>query len=295
MNSTKITDQRRRTLVLGTHEITLPARPLVMGIINITPDSFSDGGNFFAPEQAADQFQRLVDEGAEIIDLGGESSRPGAEPVDVGEEWRRIGPVLSRVVGNSPVPISVDTYKAEIARRALDAGAAIINDISALRFDPEMADVLAAGSASVILMHMQGTPRNMQKNPVYHDVVTEVNDFLTTQASVALAAGLPPEKIIVDPGIGFGKTLAHNLYILQRMKELAKMGYPVLIGASRKSFIGRISGANEQNRLAGSLAAAVLAAQAGINIVRVHDVRQTRQALEICAATADPEQWVATK
>jgi len=270
VNATKTTDQRRRALVLGTHDITLPARPLVMGIINITPDSFSDGGNFFAPEQAADQFHQLV-------------------------EWRRIGPVLSRVTGNSPVPISVDTYKAEIARRALDAGAAIINDISALRFDPEMAGVLAAGDASVILMHMQGTPRNMQKNPVYHDVVVEVKDFLTTQASVALAAGLPPEKIIVDPGIGFGKTLAHNLYILQRMKELANMGYPVLIGASRKSFIGRISGANEQHRLAGSLAAAVLAAQAGVNIVRVHDVRQTRQALEIYAATADPEQWVATK
>lgn len=285
------TIQRRATLVLGRQTIAVPARPLVMGIVNITPDSFSDGGEFFTPELAVDHFFRLVDEGAEIIDLGGESSRPGAEPVDTGEEWRRIGPVLSKVAGKSPVPISADTYKAEVARRALDSGASVINDISALRFDPDMAETIAAAGASVILMHMQGTPRSMQQNPTYDDVIREISEFFGERAAAGTAAGVPAGKIIIDPGIGFGKTLRHNLHILHRMEKLSELGYPVLIGASRKSFIGRISPADENDRLGGSLAAAVVAARAGVHIVRVHDVKQTRQALEVYAAMANPEQW----
>jgi len=286
--------KRHGPLSLGTFRLTLPGRPLVMGVLNVTPDSFSDGGCFFSPARASDRFQRLVDDGAEIVDIGGESSRPGAEPVDVGEEWRRLGPVLSHVAGNSSIPISVDTYKAEIARRALDSGASIINDISALRFDPDMAGVVAATGASLILMHMQGTPHSMQQHPVYADVVQEIKAFLVERAETAMAAGVEREKIIVDPGIGFGKTVVHNLVILRRLAEISEMDFSVLIGASRKSFIGKISGVDEQNRLPGSLAAAVLAARAGAQIVRVHDVRDTRRALEVCAAISAPEQWVET-
>jgi dihydropteroate synthase len=292
MISTSRTAQQPAQLVLGSRIVPLPARPLIMGIINITPDSFSDGGQCYTPQQAADHFFRLVDEGAELIDLGAESSRPGAAPVDVGEEWRRLGPVLSRVAGKTAVPISVDTYKAEIARRAVDNGVTLINDISALRFDPEMADTIADSGASVILMHMQGTPRNMQRNPVYTEVVREIGEFLRERATIAVSAGIPPDKVIIDPGIGFGKTLAHNLDILNRLEELGGWGYPVLIGASRKSFIGRICRVEERERVEGSLAVAVLAARAGIRIVRVHDVRQTRRALEVCAAINDPAGWL---
>ena len=291
MNSTSPMMKRRETLVLGTHSRTLPIRPLIMGIVNVTPDSFSDGGEFYSSGEAVDEFFRQADEGAEIIDIGGESSRPGAEPVDIGEEWRRIGPVLSRVAGKSPVPISVDTYKAEIARRAADSGASLINDISALRFDPKMGETIAQSGLSVILMHMRGTPRNMQQHPEYDDVVREISEFLTTRADAAIAAGIPSEKIIIDPGIGFGKTLIHNLIILNRMAEFVGMKYPVLVGASRKSFIGKVSQVDEKDRVEGSLAVAVLAVSAGARIVRVHDVRQTRRALEVCEAIADPEQW----
>jgi dihydropteroate synthase len=265
-----------------------PPRPLVMGIVNVTPDSFSDGGRFFAPERAIDHFHRLVEEGADIIDIGGESSRPGAEPVDAGEEWRRLRPVLARISPDSPVPISVDTYKANVARRALDSGARAINDISAMRFDPEMPSVIAESGAAVILMHMQGTPRSMQKNPVYRDVVSEVCEFLQHRAQAAIEAGIARGKIILDPGIGFGKTLEHNLTILRHLPDFVRQGYPILVGASRKSFIKMVSGVEDGERLEGSLAAAVLAAQAGAAVVRVHDVAQTRRALEICAAVANP-------
>lgn len=291
MESTVATTRHHETIAIGAQTIILPARPLVMGIVNITPDSFSDGGVFFTPEKAVAHVRRLVDEGAELIDIGGESSRPGAEPVDIGEEWRRIGPVLSRVAGTSPVPLSVDTYKAEIARRALDSGVSVINDISALRFDPEMAAVVARGGASVVLMHMQGTPRSMQQHPAYADVMGEIVAFLNERVAAAQDADIPHEKIIVDPGIGFGKTLSHNLQILQRLAELAATGCPVLLGASRKSFIGRVSGVTGEHRLPGSLAAAVLAARAGVQIVRVHDVQATRRALEVCAAVAEPGAW----
>ena len=292
MSTAPSTKARGEYVVLGTHAIELHSRPLVMGVLNVTPDSFSDGGRFFATDKAVARFFRMVEEGAELIDIGGESSRPGAEPVDVGEEWRRIGPILIQVAANSPVPISIDTYKAEIARRAIEHGVSVVNDISALRFDSEMVEVIVASTASVVLMHMQGTPRNMQKDPVYDDVVKDVHDFLSDRAQAARGAGIAGEKIILDPGIGFGKTLAHNLFILQKLKTLVDLGYPVLVGASRKSFIGKLSGVEESDRLEGSLAAAVLAASAGAKIIRAHDVQQTKRALEICGAILDPERYV---
>ncbi len=279
------------TIILGTHTVELPSRPLVMGVLNVTPDSFSDGGLFLDPDRAVDQFYRLVDEGADIIDIGGESSRPGAQPVDVGEEWRRVGPILARVAANSPVPLSIDTYKAETARRAADSGAAMVNDISALRFDTEMARVVAEAGVSVILMHMQGTPRNMQENPVYDDVVKEIGEFFASRAQAALSAGIPSEKIILDPGIGFGKTLKHNLHILNRLAEFVELGYPVLVGVSRKSFIGKVLGDDAGDRLEGSLAAAVVAASAGAKILRAHDVRQTKRTLEVWGAIFHPERY----
>jgi dihydropteroate synthase len=278
-------------VVLGNYTTEERPRPLVMGVLNVTPDSFSDGGRFFGVEDAVTQFHRMVEDGADVIDIGGESSRPGAEPIDVGEEWRRIGPILTQVAASSPVPISIDTYKAEIARRAAEHGAAVINDISALRFDPEMAEVVAGSGTSVILMHMQGTPRNMQKNPVYNDVVHEICGFLSDRARAARRAGIAGEKIILDPGIGFGKTLTHNLLILRELRTLVELGYPVLVGASRKSFIGKVSGVGGADRLEGSLAAAVLAASAGARILRVHDVCQTKRALEVWAAVLAPERY----
>ena len=260
-----------------------------MGVLNVTPDSFSDGGRFADPDAALTQFDRMVEEGAEVIDIGGESSRPGAEPVDVGEEWRRVGPVLTRAAVNFAVPISIDTCKAEVARRAIDCGAAVVNDISALRFDGDMARVVAETGVSIVLMHMLGTPRSMQMNPTYDDVAAEIRVFLNQRAQAALAAGISKEKIILDPGIGFGKTLVHNLHILGRLKEIVDLGYPALVGASRKSFIGKISGGDESDRLEGSLAAATVAAMAGAKIIRTHDVRQTRRALEVCGAVLHPE------
>lgn len=276
-------------LVLGSHTLEVPSRPLVMGVLNVTPDSFSDGGRFYEPDRAIDQFHRLVDEGAEIVDIGGESSRPGAEPVDVGEEWHRVGPILARVAAKSPVPVSIDTYKAEVARRAVDSGAAIVNDISALRFDAEMAQIVAEAGVSLILMHMQGTPRNMQKNPTYGDVIKEVGEFLLDRARVAEVAGVPKEKIILDPGIGFGKTLEHNLIIFRQLDKLVELGYPVLAGASRKSFIKMILGENDGDRIEGSLVAAMVAASAGVSIIRVHDVRQTRRTLDVWGAIYDQD------
>ncbi len=284
-----------RSLRLPSQALDLAERPLVMGIVNVTPDSFSDGGQFYDPRRAIDQFQRLIDHGADIIDIGGESSRPGAEPVDTEEEWRRVGPVLAKLGATCPVPISIDTYKAETARRALDSGATIVNDISALRFDPKMAGVVHSAGAGLILIHMQGTPRSMQKNPVYEDVVGEIKEFLLERALAAETAGVEKERIVLDPGIGFGKTLVHNLQILNRLAEFHELGYPVLVGASRKAFIGKISGADKDDRLEGSLAAAILAAHAGAQIVRVHDVKETRRALSIVNAVSRPETYNDTK
>ena len=266
-------------------QIDMTCHTVVMGIVNVTPDSFYDGGKRFDTERATADALEMVDFGAEILDVGGESTRPGAEPVLLEEELRRVIPVVRELRKNSNVPISIDTYKEVVARAALDAGADIVNDISALRFDPAMAVLIASEKVPVILMHMQGVPRTMQVEPHYQDVVREVQDFLAERISVAKKAGIPTERIIVDPGIGFGKTAAHNLALLKDLGSLNSLGQPLLVGISRKAFIGKIlNAAGPEERLEGSLAAAVAAALSGANIVRVHDVGETYRALRVVDA-----------
>jgi dihydropteroate synthase len=255
-----------------------------MGIINVTPDSFYDGGKRFDPGRAVADGLGLVESGADILDIGGESTRPGAPPVSAEEELGRVLPVVQGLRRTVKVPISIDTYKARVAQAALTEGADIVNDISALRFDPEMVAVLAAEKVPVVLMHMQGTPQTMQAEPRYDNVLREVQDFLTARARFALAAGVERGKIILDPGIGFGKTLDHNLTLLRGLPSLASLGHPLLIGASRKAFIGKILDVQPDERLEGSLAAAVAAVFGGAHIIRVHDVKETSRALRVADA-----------
>ncbi len=263
--------------VCGRFELLLH-RTLVMGVVNVTPDSFSDGGDYFDSECAAARAEQLVSEGADILDLGGESSRPGSAPVSVEEERRRVMPVLDRIVGLG-VPVSVDTSKPEIMREALAIGASMINDISAFRH-PGAIDAIAASGAGVCLMHMQGRPENMQHTPVYRDVVSEVSDFLVERARCLLDQGVAATRIVLDPGFGFGKTIEHNLELLHELSRIVALGFPVLAGLSRKSLLGRMTKqANAKNRLGSSLAAALVAARNGASIVRVHDVAETCDAL----------------
>jgi len=262
-------------------DLGLGGRVLIVGILNVTPDSFSDGGRFLSPDAAVERALAMEREGADIIDVGGESSRPGAEPVPVEEELRRVLPVLERLRGKLRIPISIDTTKAEVAEVALRAGASIVNDISALRFDPAMAPVVAEFGAGLVLMHMLGTPKTMQQDPHYEDVVTEVRDFLAERALYAQSQGIPREAIAVDPGVGFGKTVEHNLEILRRLSELAELGFPVLVGPSRKSFIGAVLGLPVEERLEGTLAACAVAVVRGADILRVHDVREVRRAADL--------------
>ena len=252
-------------------------RTLVMGVVNVTPDSFSDGGQFATTESAIVHGLKLVDEGADILDVGGESARPGAKPVALEEELRRVLPVIEALAAKTSVPISIDTYKPIVAQKGLETGAHIVNDITALR-DPEMAGVIAATGAGVILMHMKGTPQTMQKAPSYRDVVSEILAFLQQRVSDAHTAGIAPERIIVDPGIGFGKSTQDNLELLRRLSEFRSLGKPVLIGTSRKSFIGKILDVpNPAERLAGTAATVAWAISRGADIIRVHDVSFMRQ------------------
>jgi dihydropteroate synthase len=255
-------------------------------VLNVTPDSFSDGGNFLDPERAATRAAAMLDEGAQIIDVGGESTRPGSDPVAPEEEARRVVPVIREIMAERPGAIvSIDTYHAGTAEAALQAGASIVNDVSALRGDPRMADVVADAGCPVILMHMLGEPKTMQRDPRYDDVVREVRDFLAERAERAIAAGMEEENIILDPGIGFGKTLEHNLALLRHLDSLVELGFPVLVGASRKSFIGRITGIEEaKDRLFGTVAANVIACSRGATFFRVHDVRANREALAVAWA-----------
>jgi len=260
--------------------------PAVVGILNVTPDSFSDGGNFFDPEAAAEHAASMLDEGAGIIDVGGESSRPGSDPVSQEEEARRVVPVIERIIAARPeAVISVDTYRSAVAAAALDAGASIVNDVSALRGDPSMISVVAEAQCPVILMHMQGEPKTMQREPRYTDVVREVKDFLRSRAEHAVRAGVRAENIIVDPGIGFGKTLDHNLALLRDLEAVVDLGFPVLVGASRKRFIGSITGVEEAaERVFGTVATTVLAYEKGATLFRVHDVRANSEALAVAEA-----------
>ena len=260
---------RSRTLKLG-------ERTLVMGILNVTPDSFSDGGNFIDPNAAVDRALEMVVQGADIIDIGGESTRPGADPVSAEDEIRRTVPVIEKIREGSDVPISIDTTKSYVARLALEAGADLINDISAFESDPEMGGLAAESSAGVILMHRKGTPRTMQSNPDYGNVIEEVCDYLKARIDVAIQHGVARDRIVIDPGIGFGKTPGHNLALLRGLPALAECGYPLLVGASRKSFIGQLTGRTVPiDRRAGSLGAAAWAVANGTHILRVHDVLDT--------------------
>lgn len=254
-----------------------------MGIVNVTPDSFSDGGRWLDPEAAIAHGRALAAEGADILDVGGESTRPGAAAVDAEEERRRVIPVVEALAADG-LRVSIDTMKAEVATAALDAGASFVNDVAALR-DPGMLPLVAERGCDVCLVHMRGEPRTMQADPRYDDVVDDVRAFLETRAQMAVAAGVAPERIIVDPGIGFGKTVEHNLVLLDRLDELVALGFPVLIGTSRKSFLGTIAGRDTADRLPGTIATNVLALERGASIFRVHDVAAVRDALEVAAAT----------
>jgi dihydropteroate synthase len=266
-------------LRLREQSLELSRGPLIMGILNITPDSFSDGGLYLEPSRALEHAYRMLQEGADIIDVGGESTRPGAEPVPPEEELRRVIPVIRTLARNLPVPISIDTYKASVAERALAEGAQIVNDISGLRFDPRMASVAARHKAAVVIMHIKGTPRDMQKEPSYQDLMKEIKDYLAQGIRLALQAGLAEEAIAVDPGIGFGKRPEHNLQILKHLQELKELGRPILVGASRKSFIAHVlEGLPPQERLEGTLAAQAIAVLKGAHILRVHDVKASKRA-----------------
>lgn len=254
-----------------------------MGILNITPDSFSDGGRFAAPDAALAQGLRLVAESADVLDIGGESTRPGAKAVSADEELRRVLPVIAAIARQTRVPISIDTSKADVAAAALQAGASIVNDVTAME-DPAMAAVVASTRADVILMHMQGSPRTMQRAPHYCDVVREVAAFLRKAAQRAERAGIARARIWLDPGIGFGKTPSHNLQLIAHLSVLTKLGYPVLLGASRKSFLGHILGAELTERLPGSLACVAAAWTQGVRMVRAHDVAATVQFIRLLEA-----------
>lgn len=270
-----------------TGELLRLSRPLVMGILNITPDSFSDGGDFFSTEQAVDRARRMVEEGADLIDLGGESTRPGAAPVSAQEELDRVIPVIERINGELSVPVSVDTSKPEVMRAAVAAGAVLVNDVQALR-TPGALDAVSSLGVPVCLMHMRGQPRTMQQAPHYEDVVAEVKAFLRERVAAATAAGIARKNILVDPGFGFGKTLQHNLQLLKRLEEFADMDLPLLVGISRKSMIGVIlDGAPVDQRLYGSLAAGVMALDRGAAILRVHDVSATVDAIRVFTAMRD--------
>jgi dihydropteroate synthase len=255
----------------------------LMGVVNVTPDSFSDGGLYLDPEAAAAHGLELAEAGAEILDVGGESTRPGAEPVGEEEELRRVVPVI-RGLSGSGARISVDTSKAAVAAAALDAGAAIVNDVTALRGDPEMASLCAERGATVVLMHMLGEPRTMQEDPRYDDVVAEVKAFLAERLEAAVSAGIDSERVWLDPGIGFGKTAAHNMELLRRLGELRELGRPLVVGTSRKSFIGKVDGSPADQRLGGTIASSVLAAAEGADVLRVHDVAEMHQALTVATA-----------
>jgi dihydropteroate synthase len=261
------------------------ALPLLMGIVNATPDSFSDGGHYAAPDAAVAHALRLVEDGADIIDIGGESTRPGAEPVSAPTELERVLPVVSELCRRSPVLVSVDTSKAVVARACLEAGAQIINDVTALRGDPDLADLVQSHDCGLVLMHMRGTPKTMQRDPVYGDVVREVRDFLDERLRWIEQRGVPRERVAIDPGIGFGKTHSHNLSLIRRLAELADLGRPLALGVSRKGLIGTLLGKRAvHDRLHGTVAAALAGYLRGAHILRVHDVRAVRDALVVARA-----------
>ena len=282
--------ERSNNVHNGTGLSPLRPGPVVFGILNVTPDSFSDGGEFFGAGPAVSRAEALLHEGAHVLDVGGESTRPGSDPVSPEEEARRVVPVVRGILKKRPdAVISVDTYRASTAEAALDAGAAIINDVTALGGDSRMAGVVAERGCPVVLMHMLGEPRTMQEDPRYDgDVVREVRDGLSCRAEGAISTGVDPRNVILDPGIGFGKTLAHNLALLRRLSEIVDLGFPVLVGTSRKGFLGKVTGSDEpKDRVFGTVATSVMSYERGATLFRVHDVRANREALEVTAAVRE--------
>jgi dihydropteroate synthase len=270
---------------MGVGTLVLDSEPVLMGVLNVTPDSFSDGGDFLEPDRAVLRAVSLLDEGALIVDIGGESTRPGSEPVSPDEELRRVIPVLRGILAaHRDAVISIDTYRSSTAEAALDAGACIVNDVTALE-DPRMGSIVAERGCSIILMHMRGEPKSMQQDPRYEDVVREVRDFLARRIERALQAGVKEDNIVIDPGIGFGKTFEHNLWLLNRLDSLVELGFPVLVGTSRKSFLSNIvSSRSPKDRLFGTVATNVVAYERGARLFRVHDVRANKEALAVPAA-----------
>lgn len=264
------------------------SRPHIMGIVNVTPDSFSDGGKHNSVQQAVEHALKLVEEGADILDIGGESTRPGAVPVSLEDELQRVIPVIRQLAPQAGVPISIDTYKPQVMQAAIEAGAAIVNDIYALQ-QPGALEAVANSRAGVCLMHMQGTPQTMQLDPQYADVVAEVRDFLQARMQAAMDAGIARERIVLDPGFGFGKRTEHNIALLHSLPSLAELNRPLLVGLSRKSVLGHLTGGNVDTRLHASIAASVISAMKGAKILRVHDVKATADALKIVAAVLPQE------
>ena len=264
----------------------MPAR--IMGIVNVTPDSFSDGGEFLDPARAIAHGRELAAEGADVLDIGGESTRPGAEGVTAEEELVRVAPVVEALTGDDGPPVSIDTSKVAVAEAALGLGAAMVNDVTALRAEPELAALCAERRCEVVLMHMLGDPRTMQENPVYEDVVDDIKAFLAERIEFAVSEGIEEERIWIDPGIGFGKTTEHNLELHRRLGELSELGRPISFGSSRKSFIGKLTGAEVDQRLGGSIASNVIAYANGAGMLRVHDVAPMRQAVTVADAIIAP-------
>ncbi len=280
--------QNPAPIEIGSHTFDF-SKTYIVGILNVTPDSFSDGGRFLDTGAALAHALSLVSEGADVIDIGGESTRPGAEKVSLDDELARVVPVIEKLRAVSNTPISVDTYKSAVARAAVDKGADLINDISGLRFDPAMAETAAFLNVPVVVMHMKGEPKSMQADPVYENLIEDIYTYFEESIRIAEKAGVPRERILIDPGIGFGKTFPHNFSILHNLKRLSELGLPILVGASRKSFLGSLSNAEADDRLVESLAAAVIAASNGAHFIRVHDVAATKRALKLCDAVRNAD------
>jgi dihydropteroate synthase len=282
-------------LIVGNRTFDLNQRSLLMGIVNVTPDSFSDGGFYFSPAAAVAQAMKLATDGADILDIGGESTRPFAAPVPIAEELDRVIPLIQAIRRNSDIPISIDTYKAEVAQAALDAGANLINDISALRFDLDMVRLAARSGVPIILMHMQGQPQNMQVAPHYHNLVAEIKTFLAERRDFALSHGILASNIILDVGIGFGKTFSHNLELIRRLAEFHELGCPLLLGVSRKAFIGKILDTPAIDRDIGTLSAIAVGLTRGAQLIRTHNVLLAKQFTTVMAAVlSDPANSVTT-
>jgi dihydropteroate synthase len=277
---------------LRTRRLDFPRRPLVMGIVNVTPDSFSDGGRFLDVHAAVDHALKLAADGADLLDIGGESTRPYSEPVSAEDELRRVLPVVEQLTRHVQVPISIDTSKSMVARAAIDAGAEIINDVTGLEGDPDMIAVALESNAGVCAMHMQGTPQTMQVNPTYVDVVSEVREYLKRRRDALIAAGIPQEQICLDPGIGFGKTHEHNIELMAHCREFHVLDCPLLVGHSRKGFLGKLIGDKEADRTYATVGAALSLATQGVQIIRVHDVRPVRDALAAFEATGGVQSLV---